>query len=191
MGERPPNDGCPTRTQGAGKFELYPAGIRSFLTNSCFRTFHRLLVLLILSYDKDKSRKSFLASVLVSIFQCDAVERFGPKYLVAGCLGWPLGRNRSTGAFSQIRIPEARGRWAPVRGRGCGSAPAEPAYPAIHLAQTRSASATPGLPIRLGRPAEGRGDRGLAQLGRGRPSDRQRRRRLAILRDDVVESWVQ
>src|SRR6266699_3665354 len=117
-----------------------------------------------------------LASVLVSIFQCDAVERFGPKYLVAGCLGWPLGRNRSTGAFSQIRIPEARGRWAPVRGRGCGSAPAGPADPAIHLAQTRSASATPGLPIRLGRPAEGRGDRGLAQLGLGRPSDRQRRR---------------
>src|SRR5215470_16625013 len=54
-----------------------------------------------------------LASVLVSIFQCDVVERFGPKYLVAGYLGWPLGRNRSTGAFSQIRIPEARGRWAP------------------------------------------------------------------------------
>src|SRR5437870_6813477 len=122
------------------------------------------------------------------IFQCDAVERFGPKYLVAGCLGWPLGRNRSTGAFSQIRIPEARGRWAPVRGRGCGSAPAGPAYPAIHLAQTRSASGTPGLPIRLGRPPEGRGARGLAQLGRGRPPDRQRRRRLAILRDDVVES---
>src|SRR6266853_4413060 len=71
-----------------------------------------------------------LASVLVSIFQCDAVERFGPKYLVAGCLGRPLGRNRSTGAFSQIRIPEARGRWAPVRGGGCGSAPAGPAYPA-------------------------------------------------------------
>src|SRR6266446_8559600 len=81
-----------------------------------------------------------LASVLVSIFQCDAVERFGPKYLVAGCLGWPLGRNRSTGAFSQIRIPEAPGRWAPVRGRGCGSAPAGPADPAIHLAQTRAAS---------------------------------------------------
>src|SRR5437016_3807848 len=70
---------------------------------------------------------------LVSIFQCDAVERFGPKYLVAGCLGWPLGRSRSTGAFSQIRIPEAHGRWAPVRGRGCGSAPAGPAYPAIPL----------------------------------------------------------
>jgi hypothetical protein len=46
---------------------------------------------------------------LVSIFQCDAVERFGPKYLAAGYLGWPLGRSRSTGAFSQIRIPEARG----------------------------------------------------------------------------------
>src|SRR5215470_2531471 len=88
-----------------------------------------------------------LASVLVFIFQCDAVERFGPKYLVAGYLGWPLGRNRSTGAFSQIRIPEAHGRWAPVRGRGCGSAPVGPAYPAIHLAQTRSASGTPCLPI--------------------------------------------
>jgi hypothetical protein len=53
-----------------------------------------------------------LASVLVSIFQCDAVERFGPKYLVA-LLGRPLGRNCSMGAYSQIRIPEARGRWAP------------------------------------------------------------------------------
>src|SRR5690242_12300358 len=68
-----------------------------------------------------------LASVLVSIFQCDAAERFGPKYLVAGCLGC----TRSTGAFSQIRIPAARGRWARVQGRGCGSAPAGLADPAI------------------------------------------------------------
>jgi len=49
-----------------------------------------------------------LASVLVSIFQCDAVERFGPKYLVAGCLGWPLGRNRYWSFFSNSNT---RGAW--------------------------------------------------------------------------------
>src|SRR5439155_17530024 len=58
-------------------------------------------------------------------------ERHRAKVEVAGAIPavdaiLPLGRNRSTGAFSQIRIPEARGRWAPVRGRGCGSAPAGP-----------------------------------------------------------------
>ncbi len=91
-----------------------------------------------------------LASVLVSIFQCDAVERFGPKYLVAGCLGWPLGRNRSTGAFSQIRKPERV-----AAGHPFGDEAAE----VLRLGPLIQQS----ISHKLDQPAEGRGARGLDQ----------------------------
>jgi hypothetical protein len=92
------------RTQGAGKCELYPAGIRSFLINSCFRTFHRLLVLSILSYAKDKSRKRFLASVVGFYLPVRRKGTVWAKTFTSRLLGMAVWKQSLYCCLSQIRI---------------------------------------------------------------------------------------